>query len=145
MSRPLWYEISGKKFTFAQPKRFPPKHNLPVRENNSLEQTACWREVEVVCCLPTPLVYTMLAQLNTTDQSSIVCCCCCYCCSCCFNLIFALLLFLFISHYLKKNVHEPGPWQRVHGPSPYKSGPYGPGPKWGSMFCPHPNNSGNYI
>ena len=36
-----------------------------------------------------------------------------------------------------------------YGPDPYESGPYGPGPKWESMdpwsmFCPHPNNSGNY-
>ena len=63
-----------------------------------------------------------------TDQSSIACYCCCF-----FNLIFALFLFLFSSHYLKKvsmdpvhnrgsmdPVHESGPWTRskvgVHGP-----------------------------
>ena len=27
--------VSSKKFTFAQSKRFPPKHNPPVIENNS--------------------------------------------------------------------------------------------------------------
>ena len=37
-----------QKFTFAQPKGFPPKRNLPIRENNSLEQAAFWHEV------PTP-------------------------------------------------------------------------------------------
>ena len=37
-----------------------------------------------------------------------------------FNLIFALFLFLFISHYLKKSVHRPGTWQGVHGPGPWK-------------------------
>ena len=48
-----------------------------------------------------------------------------------FNLIFALFLFLFISHYLKKKtVHEPGP-------------KWGPRDPW-AMFCPHPNNIGNY-
>ena len=36
------------------------------------------------------------------------------------NLIFALFLFLLISHYLKKSVHGPGPWQGVHGPGPWK-------------------------
>ena len=46
------------KFTFAQSKRFRPKHNLPDKENNSLEQVAFWHEVKVVCCLPIPLFYT---------------------------------------------------------------------------------------
>ena len=46
------------KFTFAQSKRFLPKHNLPDRENNSLEQAAFWHEVKVVCFLPIPLFYT---------------------------------------------------------------------------------------
>ena len=56
-----------------------------------------------------------------TDQTSIACCCF-------FNPTFALFLFLFISHYLKKEsmdpVHESGPWTqskvRVHimDPSP---------------------------
>ena len=45
----------SQKFTFAQSKRFPPKHNLLDRENNSLEQAACLREVKVVCFLPLPL------------------------------------------------------------------------------------------
>ena len=40
------------KFTFAQSKRFSPKHNLLDRENNSLEQAACFHEVKVVCFLP---------------------------------------------------------------------------------------------
>ena len=48
------------------------------------------------------------------------------------DLIFALFLFLFISHYFTKTVHRPGPWQGVHGP----------GPRWGSIdpwsiFCPY--------
>ena len=43
------------KFTIAQSKRFPPKHNLLDRENNSLEQAAFLREVKVVCFLPIPL------------------------------------------------------------------------------------------
>ena len=46
------------KFTFAQSKRFPPKHNLPNKENNSSEEAAFWHEVKVVCCLPIPLFYT---------------------------------------------------------------------------------------
>ena len=45
------------KFTFAQSKRFPPKHNLLNRENNSLEQAAFLHEVKVVCFLPIPLYY----------------------------------------------------------------------------------------
>ena len=46
------------KFTFAQSERFPPKYNLPDKENNSLEQAAFWHEVKVVCFLPIPLFYT---------------------------------------------------------------------------------------
>ena len=119
-----------QNFTFARSKRFSPKFNLPVRENNLLEQAAFWHKVKVVSCLPNPLFCTMKAQFIITDQLSIVCC---FCCCCCFNLIFALFLFLFISRYLKKSVHGPGPWQGVHGPGP---------PKWSmdpwSMFCPHP-------
>ena len=42
------------KFIFAQSKRLPPKHNLPDKENNSLEQAAFWHEVKVMCCLPIP-------------------------------------------------------------------------------------------
>ena len=38
-----------------------------------------------------------------TDQSSNIACCCF------FKPIFALFLFLFISHYLKKGVHGPRP------------------------------------
>ena len=53
-----------------------------------------------------------------------------------FNLIFALFLFLFISHYFKKTVHGPGPWQGVHRTGPWKwsmdpvqgRGPWTPGP-----------------
>ena len=49
-----------QKFTFAQSKCFPSKHNLPVRENNSLEQEAFWHKVKVVCnAYRTPLFYTM--------------------------------------------------------------------------------------
>ena len=35
--RPLntGFTVSSKKFTFAQSKRFPPKHNPPIRGNNS--------------------------------------------------------------------------------------------------------------
>ena len=29
------FTVSSKKFTFAQSKRFPPKHNPPIRGNNS--------------------------------------------------------------------------------------------------------------
>ena len=46
-------------------------------------------------------------EIYITDQTSIACCCF-------FNPTFALFLFLFISHYLKKEsmdpVHESGPW-----------------------------------
>ena len=50
--------------------------------------------------------------------------------------IFPLFLFLFISHYFKKGVHGPHPWQGVHGPGPWKwfmdpvqsGGPWTPGP-----------------
>ena len=45
------------KFTFAQSKRFLPKHNLRDRENNSLEQAAFWHKVKVVCSLPISLFY----------------------------------------------------------------------------------------
>ena len=48
------YEKKRQKLTFAQSKRFPPKDNLFLRENNSLEQAAFWHEVEVVCCLAQP-------------------------------------------------------------------------------------------
>ena len=50
--------IKRPKFTFAQSKRFPPKHNLRGRENNSLEQPAFWHAIKVVCSLPIPLFYT---------------------------------------------------------------------------------------
>ena len=115
----LWNK--WQKFTFAQSKRFAPKHNLPVRGNNSLGQAVFWHEVKVMCRLPTaPFFYTVQAQLNITDQSSIICCCCFFI----INLLFALFLFLFISHYFKKTVHGPGPWRGpwtrtmkvVHGP-----------------------------
>ena len=46
------------KFAFAQSKSFPPKHNLPDKENNSSEQAAFLHEVKVVCWLPIPLFYT---------------------------------------------------------------------------------------
>ena len=59
VSRPFSVWNKKQKFTFAQSKRFPPKHNLPARENNSLEQAAFWHEVEVVCCLPTPSFLTL--------------------------------------------------------------------------------------
>ena len=55
-TRPL--SMKRPKFTFAQSKSFPPKHNLPDRENNSLEQAAFLHEVKVVCCLPIPFFYT---------------------------------------------------------------------------------------
>ena len=53
------YEIFNKrpKFTFARSKRFPPKHNLPDKGNNSLEQAVFWHEVKVVRCLPIPFFY----------------------------------------------------------------------------------------
>ena len=55
----VWKTFNKRpKYTFAQSKRFPPKHNLPDKENNSLEQVAFWHEVKVVCCLPIPLFYT---------------------------------------------------------------------------------------
>ena len=46
--------VTTSKFTFAQSKCFSPKHNLPVRENNLLEQAAFWHEVKVVSCLLNP-------------------------------------------------------------------------------------------
>ena len=52
VSRPLGWN-KRQKFTFAQSKGFPPKHNLPIRENNSLEQSAFWHEV------PTPPFFTL--------------------------------------------------------------------------------------
>ena len=36
------FTVTSKKFTFAQSKRFPPKHNPPVRGNNSEEQALFW-------------------------------------------------------------------------------------------------------
>ena len=56
--------IKRPKFTFAQSKRFPPKHNLLDRENNSLEQAAFLHEVKVVCFLPIPL---FLARRDNND------------------------------------------------------------------------------
>ena len=41
-------EISGKNSRLLSQTCLPPKHNLPVRENNSLQQAAFWHEVEVV-------------------------------------------------------------------------------------------------
>ena len=83
-----------QKFAFAQSKRLPPKYNLPIRENNSLEQAAFWYRP--------PFFYTMKAQLNITDQSSIVCCCCCF-------LTLFLYYFCFCSFLvIKKNC----PWTR---------------------------------
>ena len=70
---------------------------IPHASSKSLEQAAFWHEVGSCVTYRPPLVYTMQARLNITDQSSIVCCCCC--CCCCFNLIFVLFLFLFNSHY----------------------------------------------
>ena len=58
------YEKKRQKLTFAQSKRFPPKDNLFVRENNSLEQAAFWHEVEVVCCLAHEGLYTKLSSRN---------------------------------------------------------------------------------
>ena len=49
--------IKRPKFTFPQSKRFPPKHDLRGRENNSLEQAAFWHAIKVVCGLPIPLFY----------------------------------------------------------------------------------------
>ena len=46
------------KFTFAQSKRFPPKHNLHDRENNSSEQVVFWHEVKVLSCPSISLFYT---------------------------------------------------------------------------------------
>ena len=46
--------------------------------------------------------------------------------------IFPLFLFLFISHYFKKGVHGPHPWQGGAWTRSMKV-VYGPGPKWGSM------------
>ena len=43
-----------QNFTFARSKRFSPKFNLPVRENNFEEQAAFWHKVKVVSCLPNP-------------------------------------------------------------------------------------------
>ena len=95
------FTVSSKKFTLAQSKRFPPKHNPPVRGNNSWEQAAFWHEVKVVhWIIPINRVLFVVVVV--------------------FNLIFALFLFLFISHYFKKTVHGPGPWQGVHGPGPWK-------------------------
>ena len=34
------FKIRGPKFPFAQSKRFLPKHNLPDKENSSLQQAA---------------------------------------------------------------------------------------------------------
>ena len=50
--------IKRPKFKFPQSKRFPPKHNLRGRKNNSLEQAAFWHAIKVVCGLPIPLFYT---------------------------------------------------------------------------------------
>ena len=46
----MYFLNKRPKFTFAQSKRFLPKHNLPDKENSSLEQAAFWQQV--VCCLP---------------------------------------------------------------------------------------------
>ena len=55
-TRPL--SMKRPKFAFAQSKRFPPKHDLPDRENNSLEHAVFLQEVKVVFCLPIPLFHT---------------------------------------------------------------------------------------
>ena len=45
--------------------KFPPEYNLPVREKKPLEQAALWHEVNVVCCLSTPLC-TVSCSLRET-------------------------------------------------------------------------------
>ena len=68
VSQPLSIGDKRQKFTFAQSKRFPSKHNLPVKENNSLEQEAFWHEVKVVCnAYRTPLFYTKYVLLSTIN------------------------------------------------------------------------------
>ena len=54
----IYFNNERPKFTFAQSKCFPPKYNLPDKENNSLEQAVFWNEVKVVCCVPIPHFYT---------------------------------------------------------------------------------------
>ena len=45
------YEILGAKITFAQWKRSPPEHNLPVREKTFVGTSSILAWVKVVCCL----------------------------------------------------------------------------------------------
>ena len=64
-SRPLSLKYAAK-ITFDQSKRFPPDHNLPVKEKEKkiLEQAAFWHEVKFVCCLPIPFFSTPKTKLS---------------------------------------------------------------------------------
>ena len=37
-----------------------PEYNIPAREKKTLEHTAFWHEVKVVCCLPTPFLRSFI-------------------------------------------------------------------------------------
>ena len=118
------YEISGKNSHLLSQKVFLRSIIYPS------EKTIHWNKQHFgMRYRPPPLFLHYVSTIKHLYwSSSIVCCCCCV-----FNLIFALFLFLFISHYLKKlsvdpvhdrgsmdPFHESGPWTRskveVHGP-----------------------------
>ena len=130
------YEISGKNSHLLSQKVFLRSIIYPS------EKTIHWNRQHFGMRYrspPPPLFYTMWAQLNITDKSSIVCCCCCF-----------LTLFL---HYvcfcsfliIKKNC--PWTWSMTGGPWTRSTKVvHGPDLKWGSMdpwsmFCPHPNKT----
>ena len=109
-----------QKFTFAQSKGFPLKHNLPIRENNSIAGTSsilAWGTNP-----PFFLHYVSAIKHYWSIKH-------CLLLLLFFNLIFALLLFLFISHYWKNLSMDP-----VHD-----RGSMDP---W-SMFCSHPVQKGH--
>ena len=99
------YKISGKNSHLLSQNVFLQSIIYPS------EKTIHWNKQHFgmrwkSCVAYRPPQFSFLHGVSTikiTDQSSIVCCCCCF-----FNILFALFLFLFISHYLKKKtVHEP--------------------------------------
>ena len=108
------FTVSSKKFI-----HFPPKHNPPVRGNNSWEQAAFWHEVKVVC-----LHYVSTIEYYWSIDHCLL-----------LLLLFLILFlhyfcFLFISHYFTKTIHGPGP----------RWGSMDPGPCFGHVLSSYQSN-----
>ena len=142
------YKISGKNSHLHSQKVFVQSMIYQRKQFIGTSSILAWGKSSF-SCLPTATFLHYVSTIKLSDQSSIVRCCCCFFC-----LIFALFLFSFISHYLKKlsmdAVHDRGSMDPDHGPLSWIRSVkvvHVPGPKWGSMdpwsmFCPHSLNNG---